>query len=63
MHLPRITHDLRRIFGCTCGWLTPQDARDSDATFTWHAAIVSILETPPGAGTGAIDTLVPSVAD
>jgi len=38
-HTPRISLDLTRIVGCTCGWRTPPGTSDSDTAFSGHAAI------------------------
>ncbi len=43
-HAPRISLDLTRVLGCTCGWRTPCDVTDSDTAFTCHAAIARIVE-------------------
>lgn len=43
-HAPRISLDLTRIIGCTCGWRTPSHVSDSDTAFSWHASIARSAE-------------------
>jgi len=38
-HAPRITRDLTRIVGCTCGWRTPSGTTDSDDAYALHYAL------------------------
>jgi hypothetical protein len=45
-HAPRITLDLTRIVGCTCGWRTPPDTADSDVALAVHVALAKAGEQP-----------------
>lgn len=46
-HTPRISLDLTRIVGCSCGWRTPEGTTDSDDAIVMHIAIARIAEGAP----------------
>ena len=39
-HAPRVSGDLTRVVGCSCGWRTPPGATDSDDAYVEHATVL-----------------------
>ena len=42
VHAPRILLKEHFIIGCTCGWVTPRDAENSDDAYIEHAAYAMV---------------------